>query len=33
MKELLTEPVMRTGFLEMVMETGIIRVVYQQTKD
>jgi len=33
MTELLTEPVMRTGLLEMVMLSGIIWVVYQQTKD
>jgi len=33
MTELFTEPVLRTGLLEMVMLSGIIWVVYQQTKD
>lgn len=33
MTELLTEPVLRTGLIEMVMLSGIAWVVYQQTKD
>ncbi len=33
MTDLLTEPVLRTGLLEIVMLSGIIWVVYQQTKD
>jgi len=33
MTELLTEPLMRTGFLELVMLSGIIWVLFHQTKD
>jgi len=33
MAELLTEPMMRTGLLEMVMMSGIIWAVFHQTKD
>ena len=33
MTELITEPVLRTGLLEMVILSGIIWVVYQQNRD
>lgn len=33
MMELISEPLMRTGFLEMLMLTGIVWVVYQHSKD
>ena len=33
MTELITEPVLHTGLLEMVMLSGIIWVVYQQNRD
>ena len=33
MTELITEPVLRIGLLEMVMLSGIIWVIYQQNRD
>jgi len=33
MMELISEPLLRTGLLEMLMLTGIIWVVYQHSKD
>lgn len=33
MMQLISEPVLRTGLMEMVMLSGIAWVVYQNTKD